>query len=109
MAEIRKRQAAAAIVILNHYKKKEKKRRWWVRPWLARRNAMGAYNNLMQEMIVEDPQQFRIFTRMSASNLEDVLRLVGPIIAKTDTNMKNAISAKERMAVTLRFLATGIF
>ena len=58
MAEIRKRQAAAAIVILNHYKKIKKRRRWWVRPWLARRNVMGAYNNLMQEITVEDPNNF---------------------------------------------------
>ena len=54
----------------------------------------GAYNDLMQEMTVEDPQQFRIFTRMSAaSNSEDILRVVGPIIAKTDTNMREAVSA----------------
>ena len=49
-----------------------------------------------------------MFTRMSASSLEDILRLVGPIIAKTDTNMREAICAKKRMAVTLRFLATGM-
>ena len=52
-------------------------------------------------MTVENPQQFRIFTRMSAGNLETILRLVGPLIAKTDTNMREAISAKERMAVTI--------
>ena len=69
---------------------------------------MGAYRNLMQKMSVEDPKQFRMFTRMSASNLEDILRLVGLIIAKTNTNMREAICAKERMAVTLRFLATGM-
>ena len=43
---------------------------------------------------------------MSASNLKDILTLVGPIIAKSDANMRKAISAKERMADTLRFLAT---
>ena len=31
----------------------------------------------MQEMTVENPQQFRIFTRMSDSNLEGILRFVG--------------------------------
>ena len=45
-------------------------------------------------MTVKDPQQFRIFTRMSASNLKDILRLKGPIIAKTNTNMREAISAR---------------
>ena len=68
---------------------------------------MGAYKNLLQEMIVEDSPQFRIFTRMSAGNLDAILRLVGPLIAKTDTNMREAIFAEKRMAVTLRYLATG--
>ena len=107
---LRKRQAAAAAVILIHYKQqKKRKRRWWVRPWLARRNAIGAYTNVMREISVEDPQQFRIFLRMSADNLEKILRLVGLLISKEDTTMREAISAKERLAVTLRFLATGKF
>ena len=107
---LRKRQAAAAAVILIHYKQqKKRKRRWWVRPWLARRNAMGAYNNLMREISLEDPQQFRIFLRMTTDSLEEILRLVGPLISKKDATMREAISAKERLAVTLRFLATGKF
>ena len=104
MAEIRKRQAARVILY-----KKEKKRRWWIRPWLARRIAMAVYRNLMQEMTVEDTQQFQMFTRTSASNLEDILSLVGTIIAKTDANMREAICAKERMAVTSDFLLQVCF
>ena len=71
------------------------------------RNALGAYNTLLQELHIEDPQQLRSFLRMTAKDLEEILRLTGPIISK-DTNMRQAISAKERLAVTLRFLATGI-
>ena len=70
---------------------------------------MGAYNNLMREISLEDPQQFRIFLRMTTDNLEEILRVVGPLISKKDTTMREAISAKERLAVTLRFLATGKF
>ena len=90
MMGLRKRQAAVA---------KKRKRRWSVRPWLARRNAMGA----------EDPQQFRIFLRLSAYNLEEILRLVGPLISKKDITMREAISSNERLAVTRRFLASGKF
>ena len=100
MMGLRKRQAAAA---------KKRKRRWSVRPRLARRYPMGAYNNLMREISVEDPQQFRIFLRMIADNLEEILRLVGPLISKKDTTMREAISANERLAVTRRFLASGKF
>lgn len=35
------------------------------------------------------------------------LNLVGPLITKQDTNMRNAISARDRLIVTIRFLATG--
>ena len=87
--------------------KQRKKRKCWVRPWIGRRNALGTYNTLLQELHIEDPQQLRSFLRMTAKDLEEILRLTGPIISKRDTNMRQAISAKERLAVTLRFLATG--
>ena len=75
-----------------------------MRPWLARKNATGADNGLMREISVEDPQQFRIFLRMRADNLEEIIRPVGPLISKKDTTMREAISAKERLAVPLRLL-----
>ena len=106
MLSARKRQAAA-IVVIAALNKQRKKRKCWVRPWIGRRNALGAYNTLLQELHIEDPQQLRSFLRMTAKDLEEILRLTGPIISKKDTNMRQAISAKERLAVTLRFLATG--
>jgi len=33
--------------------------------------------------------------------------MLGPVIGKQDTAMRNAISVEERAMVTLRFLATG--
>lgn len=44
---------------------------------------------------------------MSASDFEYLLNKIGPKIAKQDTNMRKCIPAQERLAVTLRFLATG--
>ncbi|XP_046998608.1 uncharacterized protein LOC124613905 [Schistocerca americana] len=38
---------------------------------------------------------------------EELLCLVSPLIQKKDTVMRQAITARERLAVTLRFLATG--
>ena len=35
------------------------------------------------------------------------MELVTPLIAKKETNMRKTITAEERLAVTLRFLATG--
>jgi len=33
---------------------KEKKRRWWVKPWIIRRNILGAANALLVEWTSED-------------------------------------------------------
>jgi len=50
---------------------------------------------------------FRNFTRMTASDFELLLQLIGPSIKKQDTNMREEIPISTRLAVTLSFLATG--
>ena len=44
--------------------------------------------------------------RMTAEDFEVLLRRVAPLITKRDTQMRLAITAKERLALTLRF-STG--
>ena len=44
---------------------------------------------------------------MDMNTFDELLRLVGPHISYQDTNMRQAISPGERLALTLRFLATG--
>uniref|UniRef100_A0A9J8D5P7 DDE Tnp4 domain-containing protein n=1 Tax=Cyprinus carpio carpio TaxID=630221 RepID=A0A9J8D5P7_CYPCA len=43
-----------------------------------------------------------------STHTSQLLAMVEPFITKTDTVMKRSISAKERLSVTLRFLATGV-
>lgn len=45
--------------------------------------------------------------RMPEEVFNDLLELVTPLIKKEDTVMRKAISAKERLCLTLRFLASG--
>ena len=49
---------------------------------------------------------FRFF-RMSPQSFDYLLTLVGPRIRKKDTNFRKAIPPAERLAITLRFLASG--
>ena len=44
---------------------------------------------------------------MSPERFQHLLDLVRPHIEKADTKFRKAISAAERLAITLRFLATG--
>lgn len=50
---------------------------------------------------------FKHFLRVDLGTFNHLLELVTPLIQKIDTNMRQSISASERLAVTLRFLATG--
>jgi len=44
---------------------------------------------------------------MDIATFEEVLALISTLIERRDTNYREAIPAGERLAVTLRFLATG--
>ncbi|XP_034093001.1 protein ANTAGONIST OF LIKE HETEROCHROMATIN PROTEIN 1-like [Gymnodraco acuticeps] len=44
---------------------------------------------------------------MSKGHFDELLGKVGPLITKTDTNMRLSIGPAERLAICLRYLATG--
>ncbi|PNF25629.1 hypothetical protein B7P43_G03830 [Cryptotermes secundus] len=50
---------------------------------------------------------FKTFCRMSSSDFEALINLVGPKIAKADSTFRKAIPVVKRLALTLRYLATG--
>ncbi|XP_061508356.1 uncharacterized protein LOC133392268 [Anopheles gambiae] len=47
------------------------------------------------------------FLRMKKEDFFHLLSLVGPKIAKMDTDFRKAITEQERLLITLRYLATG--
>ncbi|XP_055527739.1 uncharacterized protein LOC129720301 [Wyeomyia smithii] len=47
------------------------------------------------------------FLRMNIDGFHTLLELVSPLIKKQDSNMREALSVGERLALTLRILATG--
>jgi hypothetical protein len=61
----------------------------------------------MQEVHLNNFLLFKNFTRMSAGDFELVLQMIGPKISTQYTNMRESIPSSTRLAVTLRFLATG--
>ncbi len=110
MAEYEDDDAAAALVLINLLNvKKTRNRTIWTKQWISRRLEYGAYHCLLTELRDNDPTSCSNFLRMDWSTFEDLLRRVGPLITKEDTVMRASIRPEERLAVTLRWLATGVY
>lgn len=93
-----------SLEILNQLQRKQ--RRWWVRPWIQRREELGALSRLLQELKEEDPETYRNVLRMTAPQFQELLELVEPLIKKQDTVFRQAIPCKTKLEITLRYLAT---
>ena len=72
-----------------------------------KRSKKGEYHALIQEMRLSDQESFYKYFRITPARFDELLRIVGPEITRQHTNFRSPISPGERLAVTLRFLATG--
>lgn len=77
--------------------------------WLMFRPQYGHYENLLRLLRTHDQKTFYVFQRMGIDVWDEILQKISPFISKQDTNMRQAISPGARLAITLRFLATGIY
>jgi hypothetical protein len=55
---------------------------------------------------MEDGSGFRNFTRITASDFELLMSITGSKVSRQNTNYRKSVTVNERLAVTLRFLAT---
>ena len=112
-AIIRQLDIARAILVLQRYlrdlrtRRRPRPRRTWTRPWLLRRPHFGIFEQLLSELQQEDAPSFRNFLRMDVAHFRHVLAQVGPKIARGHTNYRKTLPPELRLALTLRFLATG--
>jgi hypothetical protein len=89
----------AVYVALAINKRRKVKRKCWTNKWVTRCDRQGAYAQLIRELQLEDAQQFRNFTRMSAVEVHSLVNTLGPTIGNQNTAMSNAISVEERVIV----------
>lgn len=61
----------------------------------------------LNDLLPEPVSHFGNFCRMSSTDFELLLQKVDPLISKKDTKWRQAVPSKHRLAMTLRFLATG--
>ncbi|KAJ8707783.1 hypothetical protein PYW07_007530 [Mythimna separata] len=81
-------------------KELKKKERIWVRNWISERDQKGGSVLLLQQLKVEDPNEYRLALRMTAENFEELLSLVSINIQRKNTLFRDAISAKLKLEVT---------
>lgn len=108
--------AAALVVIVGAVERPKLPRRFWIRPSLKSRNRYCA-SDLINDLVLDDADVlnleyrvdagFRNCFRMTSTDFENLLKLISPQIAKKNTTFRQAIPPHERLAITLRFLATG--
>nr|XP_015192141.1 PREDICTED: uncharacterized protein LOC102689759 [Lepisosteus oculatus] len=98
--------AVACALLCGEKKKKRLRRRTRSRSHLF---GCGQYGLtvLQRQLELNDRTGFRELLRMTAEEFDFLLERVSPLISKQDTKLRKAITARERLSVTLRFLATG--
>ena len=68
-----------------------------------RRPLLGFCETLIEELVAEDSAEFRTMFRMEKVSFDNLLHMIGPSIERAETTMRQTISAKARLLVTLRF------
>ena len=79
----------------------------WVRPWLLQREERGAYQNIMADLYAIDIPGFTNFMRMTPEFFEMIKTRLEPHLARQATNYRAPISVGKKLALTIRYLATG--
>nr|CAI5835834.1 unnamed protein product [Callosobruchus analis] len=87
-------------------RKRRKSRRVWTYNWLQKRNKFS-HMAFLRELAANEPQDVKNYMRMSKTSFQELLQLVSSRIGKQNTIMRASVSAEERLAATLQFLASG--
>jgi len=95
--------SAAFIVFKNVRKRRRKYQRLiWVKDFLKSRNS-----RIMRDLEFNEDILFKNFTCMSKTNFYMLLGIVEPMITKQNTHFRDSVPPEMKLAITLRYLATG--
>ncbi|KAL2102239.1 hypothetical protein ACEWY4_001407 [Coilia grayii] len=104
------------FILLRHESKSEegcvyllrrrRRARYWVHPINMARQQHGEFHRQVMELRLHS-DLFQRYFRLSRELFDELLARVGPRIAKMDTPFRKAIGPAQRLAICLRYLATG--
>ncbi|XP_063586006.1 uncharacterized protein LOC134763464 [Penaeus indicus] len=99
-------EEALSLLILLRRRRRRRRRALWMHPITASRLTHGQFYMIMSDLRADDDKFFDYF-RMTQESFNELLAIIGPHIRKDSTHLRKSIPAEERLAMTLRFLATG--
>ncbi|KYN22457.1 hypothetical protein ALC57_05142 [Trachymyrmex cornetzi] len=93
------------VALLISKKRNYRKKRFWTSQFLSQRKTHGAYYTTIPTLL-RNADLFSNYCRMSKTQFEDLLTLIGSQITK-QTFIREPISPDQRLFLTLRYLASG--
>ena len=99
--------AAASVAVV--YQRRQKRRSEWVKRYLMSRQSRGAWAAIFREVHNIYLDDYRNLLRMDDDTFHMLLSMVEPNITRQRSRLRHPISARERLTVTLRYLATGVY
>ena len=91
---------------------RKRSRKVYMRDWIALREERGIYHQLVKELETGNRVAYKEFFRMTKQQFCFLVEKVSPLIEKKQqpspiNSVRSTIKPDERLAVTLRYLATG--
>lgn len=85
-------------------KKQEKnhRRKFWIHPYIQRNNHCRLFVSARE--LQETDVKFIAFYRMSKESYKEIVDIISPAIYQKNTNMRECVSAEERILITLRYI-----
>ncbi|KAL1479688.1 hypothetical protein MTO96_051653 [Rhipicephalus appendiculatus] len=104
----RQRKTAALKLLLILKRRRAFLRKYWVRPTWTKRADESEFFTAMKNMKNGDESLFYMFYRMSPDTFDVLHSLVREQLTKDQCPSREPISSGERLALTLRFLSSGM-
>ncbi|CAH1986896.1 unnamed protein product [Acanthoscelides obtectus] len=94
------------VLIYYRYKRQRRlRRKLWCHPYIERNINCRFF--MAANQLAETDVKFVQCYRMSKASYLELVKLLSPFLSKMNTNMRECVSAEERILITLRYLATG--
>lgn len=88
------------IAFYMYLRLRRRRKRFWRHPYIER-NINCRLFVAAQELILND-ERFQSMYRMTKRTFQELVELLTPAISRQNTNMRECISADERILITLR-------